>query len=233
MSAPARSHPRRFRASLPAQVALCALLASAGVTPASPTIENGGFEHGFAGWRVEETKMAVGEAIARAQVTLQDVFGPGSGQYVGFTIANSAAGTSGGSSSITGLSMRHRGIVSARFLDFEAFGFWTFTAFGEVFITNCAEVVVRGKGPAAGKEASFALIASEFHPINKCGAGIVADFAVFPGTRTIDLLAGGFQLGDPMEIEVRWDARVAANGASCNQADLDGGISFDDFVLRN
>ena len=234
MNAPVRSRPQRLRVTRFLQVALCALLASAGgVGPVPFTIENGGFEHGLAGWKTEETNVAVGDAVARAQLTLSDVFGPGTGQYVAFTIVNNASGTPGGSSATTGLSLRHTGIVAARFIDFEAFGFWSFIAFGEVGIRNFAEVIVRGTGSAAGKVATFQLITTELVTDNPCGAGIVADFAVFPGTRSIDLFDAGFQLGDRMELEVKWDAKVSAEVSKCNQVDLSGGISFDDFAFRN
>ena len=62
--------------------------------------------------------------------------------------------------------------------------------------------------------------------------GFFADFGAFPMKRTIDLAAQGFHVGDPVEIEIGWQAQVRAE-EPCQQAEIIGTLYFDDLAFRN
>lgn len=232
MSVTKRSRPRRLRAALLAELALCALLGSAHAAEGSVPIDNGDFENGFTGWQVEPTEIAVGAANAFASATIKDGTFPGSKHPVTLMLFADASGASGPSSSQAGIRLRHPGIVAGRFLDFRTGGGWGIGTFGGALLKHRAEVVVRGTGPAAGRVAAFFVGGNESNTGAPCSSGFFADFGILPMGRSLDLAPHGFQAGDPVEIEFYWEAVVVAEDP-CQQAEIIGTLFFDDFAFRN
>lgn len=233
MSVPTRSRPRRLRARLLAHAAFCALLVSARPAPEIRPLQNGDFENGLAGWLVEPTQTAVGSASAAATASVGD-----SGSFIGtvhplaLTIFAAAEGSSGPSTAHAGMRLRQPGLVAGRFLDFQAGGGWGIGSFGGASLKHRAAVVVRGTGPAQGLEAAFVLGRNESLAGAPCSTGFFADFGAFPMKRSIDLAAAGFHIGDPVEIEIAWQAQVRAD-EPCQQAEIIGTLYFDDLAFRN
>ena len=196
------------------------------------SFDNGDFEQGFAGWKLEPTTATFGtsSAFADASIAVRPD-DDGTNNVAVLRIVSSAQAPFITGTSYARMSLKRSGLLTGNFLDFQTSAIFSTSFTGPADLEYRGEVVVRGTGRAAGLEASLVLLADSFTGAFPCPASLSGDGEIQFGRRSIDLAANGFRLGDRVEVEVSWEGMVTAN--VCEDGDISGDFVFDNFRFRN
>lgn len=226
------SHVRRPLASSLVACGLLALLASASPRAGGPSLDNASFQHGLLGWQAETQEVLLGAGSTQAAVTVVDEFvALGSVTQAACLQFFATVDTPGGQSSLARVYLRRPGLVAGRYLEWTVLGGSGIESFGTLAAQFRAEVVVRGRGAAAGTEAVLVVMSQQFQGNQPLCSGVAVSYAIPEERARIDLLAAGFRRGDPVEIEVRWEGSATALGP-CDRGSVGGAFFVDDFAFR-